>query len=183
MVSELEVLKICAKGFNLKQKNRVLELKIGLRRHDYAEVFVTLKSKRFKRLQALLNEFLRDLKLIGFQVLVKDFALSKNMLLSRLEVRTSRKLEVFKKLLEVPKGFVVSYKQLAIVTGLHPRTIGVLMRNNPFPVLIPCHRVVHENKSIGGYSSGVSKKLMLLRKEGVVIKNNKVLSQTWLFKN
>lgn len=183
MVSELEVLKICVKGFNLKQRNASLKLKIGLRKNDCVEVFVTLKSKRFKTLQALLNEFLRDLKLIGFQVLIKDLALSKNALLAKLEVHASKKLEVFKKLLEVPRGFVVSYKQLAIVTGLHPRTVGVLMRNNPFPVLIPCHRVVHEDKSIGGYSSGVGKKLMLLREEGVVIKHGKVLSQMWLFKN
>ena len=81
---------------------------------------------------------------------------------------------VYKLLKKVPKGMVTTYKELAKASGLHPRTIGVLMRRNSYKS-VPCHRVVYSNGFIGGYNKGVKKKIMLLKSEGVKIKNNKIV--------
>ena len=71
---------------------------------------------------------------------------------------------------------VVTYGELARAVGLKngQRKIGQIMRTNPFPVIIPCHRVVKSNREIGGYAFGVDIKRSMLTKEGICIKNNKI---------
>ncbi len=64
-----------------------------------------------------------------------------------------------------PFGRTVTYSDLAALTGTHPRFVGYAMRVNPFPVIIPCHRVVSK-KGLGGFSCGVEIKMALLRFEG-----------------
>lgn len=87
--------------------------------------------------------------------------------------------EPSKKLLEylkkVPKGKVMTYKQLAIKFKTHPRAVGSILKNNPTPVVIPCHRVVRSDGGIGGYKLGIQKKIALLKKEGVEIRRKKVM--------
>ena len=85
---------------------------------------------------------------------------------------------VYKKLLKVPKGKVTTYKDLAESVGLKngQRVIGRIMNQNPYPVIIPCHRVVKSDGNIGGYSYGQDVKTSLLSKEGIKIKNGKVLN-------
>lgn len=73
---------------------------------------------------------------------------------------------------KIPKGEVRSYKWVAEQIG-NPRAsraVGQALRKNPFPPLVPCHRVICSDGSLGGYSKGLDKKINLLRKEGVVIK-------------
>jgi methylated-DNA-[protein]-cysteine S-methyltransferase len=70
----------------------------------------------------------------------------------------------------IPEGEVRTYKQIAIEAG-HPgayRAVGSVMRNNPLPILIPCHRVVRSNGDPGRYSAagGRKRKIELLLKEG-----------------
>ena len=55
------------------------------------------------------------------------------------------------------------------------RTIGLIMKNNPFPVIIPCHRVVKFNGEIGGYAYGEKIKSHMLSKEGIAIRDGKIL--------
>ena len=85
--------------------------------------------------------------------------------------------EVYKKLLQVPKGKVTTYGDLAKATGLKngQRIIGIIMRNNPFPIIIPCHRVVKFNGEIGGYVYGEKLKSKILSKEGSIINDGKIL--------
>ena len=77
--------------------------------------------------------------------------------------------KVYRKLLQVPKGKVTTYSELANAVGLKngQRTIGMIMKKNPYPVIVPCHRVVKSDGTIGGYSptGGVDKKSQLLRME------------------
>ena len=63
---------------------------------------------------------------------------------------------IYKKLLEVPKGQITTYGELAKAVGLKngQRTIGKIMNKNPCPVIIPCHRVVMSTGKIGGYAYG-----------------------------
>ena len=83
---------------------------------------------------------------------------------------------VYKKLLEVPKGKVTTYRDLAEAVGLKngQRSIGRIMNQNQYPVIIPCHRVVKSDGHVGGYSYGKDVKITLLSKEGIKIKNEKI---------
>ena len=84
--------------------------------------------------------------------------------------------KIYKKLLQVPSGKITTYGELSRAIGLKngQRVIGKLMKNNPFPVIIPCHRVVKSNREIGGYAFGVDIKRNMLTKEGICIKNDKI---------
>ena len=72
---------------------------------------------------------------------------------------------------------VVTYGELARAVGLKngQRKIGQIMKNNPLPVVIPCHRVVKSDGTIGGYAFGVEIKVNMLSKEGVKISKGKIL--------
>ena len=84
--------------------------------------------------------------------------------------------KIYRKLLQVPSGKITTYKELARSVGLEngQRVIGQITKKNPFPVIIPCHRVVKSNGEIGGYAYGISIKKSMLVKEGISIKNNKI---------
>ncbi|MEE2605837.1 MAG: MGMT family protein [Thermoproteota archaeon] len=84
--------------------------------------------------------------------------------------------KIYRKLLQVPSGKITTYKELARSVGLQngQRVIGQIMKKNPFPVIIPCHRVVKSNGEIGGYAYGISIKKNMLVKEGISISNNKI---------
>lgn len=86
---------------------------------------------------------------------------------------------VYKKLLKVPKGKVTTYGELAKAVGLKngQRAIGKIMNKNPFPVIIPCHRVVKSDGKVGGYFYGQNVKTKMLSEEGIQIENGKV--QGW----
>jgi len=66
----------------------------------------------------------------------------------------------------VPVGYVTSYGAIAKVVGGSARSVGRVEASNPFPLLIPCHRVVRSDLSIGGYGYGKEVKLEILRREG-----------------
>jgi len=84
---------------------------------------------------------------------------------------------VYKKLLQVPKGQITTYGELAKAVGLKngQRAIGRIMNKNPYPAIVPCHRVVNSNRKIGGYVYGVDVKTNMLTKEGIEIQNGKIL--------
>ena len=74
----------------------------------------------------------------------------------------------------IPRGKVTTYGELAKATGLHPRTVGMLMGKNKDPVNIPCYKVVRSDGSVGGYSGCVRKKIKLLRRDGIKIENGRI---------
>ena len=84
--------------------------------------------------------------------------------------------KIYKKLLQVPYGKITTYSELSRSIGLEhgQRAVGQIMKKNPFPVIIPCHRVVKSNGSIGGYAFGADIKKNMLLKEGIHIKKNKI---------
>ena len=85
--------------------------------------------------------------------------------------------KVYRKLLQVPKGKVTSYGDLAKAVELEngQRVIGMIMKKNPFPVIVPCHRVVKSDGKIGGYSYGARVKSYMLLKEGIKIRDGKII--------
>lgn len=69
----------------------------------------------------------------------------------------------------VPVGYVASYGSVARAAGGSPRAVGRVMALNPFPLIVPCHRVVCSDFTLGGYGggySGVGVKLKILKREG-----------------
>lgn len=71
-----------------------------------------------------------------------------------------------------PYGETVSYGELAAVAGLTDpvaaRVVGQVLNANPWPVLVPCHRVVMSDGNLGGFGGGVWRKEALLRHEGAL---------------
>ena len=84
---------------------------------------------------------------------------------------------IYKKLLEVPRGKVTTYGELSKAVGIKngQRYIGSVMNKNPYPAIIPCHRVVMSTGKIGGYAYGQHIKAKMLGDEGVLIENGKIL--------
>lgn len=85
--------------------------------------------------------------------------------------------KIYKKLLEVPKGQITTYGELAKAVGLKngQRAVGKIMNKNPYPVIIPCHRVVMSTGKIGGYAYGANVKTKMLNDEGIKIQNGKIV--------
>ena len=71
---------------------------------------------------------------------------------------------VYSTLAQVPYGQVISYGQLATAAGYPKaaRAVGRAMAHNPLLLVIPCHRVVSGNGSLGGYAAGAELKRLLL---------------------
>jgi len=70
---------------------------------------------------------------------------------------------------QIPRGKVVTYGGLADVLGRAgaARAVGMAMARNPFPLIIPCHRVVRAGGELGGFGGGLPLKKALLEMEGV----------------
>lgn len=72
-----------------------------------------------------------------------------------------------RELMKVKSGSTHSYQQLARFCGIPKgsRAIGQLLGSNPLPIMIPCHRILRSDGTLGGFSGGLSWKKRLLRHE------------------
>jgi methylated-DNA-[protein]-cysteine S-methyltransferase len=77
---------------------------------------------------------------------------------------------VWKQLQSVLYGQLCSYRRLASRVGgkQYARAVGGAVGANPLPIVIPCHRIVAHNASIGGFSGGLPAKRKLLALEGTL---------------
>ena len=77
---------------------------------------------------------------------------------------------MWKALLKIPYEKTKSYGEIAKEIGLPngARAVGNACGKNPIPIIIPCHRVIAGNGSLGGYTGGIGIKKRLLRIEGVL---------------
>lgn len=73
---------------------------------------------------------------------------------------TTFQVKVWKALLQIPAGQLVSYGDLAQMIGnpAASRAVGTALGNNPVGFLIPCHRVIRESGALGGYRWGNERK-------------------------
>jgi methylated-DNA-[protein]-cysteine S-methyltransferase len=92
------------------------------------------------------------------------------MLLNKLD-GTKFQIKVWKELLNIPSGETRTYKEIAILIGSpnSARAVANACAKNPYPILVPCHRVIRSDGNLGGYSAlgGVNKKRELLEKEKI----------------
>ncbi|HXG05731.1 MAG TPA: MGMT family protein [Nitrososphaera sp.] len=88
--------------------------------------------------------------------------------------------DVYDILLKVPEGKVTTYGDIAKALGCPwaSRAIGRILNKNPNPIVVPCHRVVMSDGSIGGYAFGKTRKKELLKKEGLRFSDDRILHFT-----
>ncbi|MGD0644613.1 MAG: methylated-DNA--[protein]-cysteine S-methyltransferase [Candidatus Bathyarchaeia archaeon] len=132
--------------------------------------------------QIILNNILRNTPFnVPFQVFHAPSLFAKNVLGSLLNIYDGQNVDasfhlslahlpiytqkVLKATAEIPLGYVTSYGSLAKAVGGGPRAVGNIMAANPFAPIIPCHRVVKSDLTIGGYGGGLKVKLELLNRE------------------
>ena len=79
--------------------------------------------------------------------------------------------KVYKVVSTIPLGQVRSYSWVAKKIGSPRavRAVGTALKNNPFAPLVPCHRVVKSDGSLGGYSRGLRKKREILEIERRIV--------------
>jgi methylated-DNA-[protein]-cysteine S-methyltransferase len=71
---------------------------------------------------------------------------------------------------QIPRGWVSTYNRIAAHVGVPggARAVGNALAQNPFPILIPCHRAIRADGSLGGYQGGAAMKRVLLEREGLM---------------
>ncbi|MFH0871983.1 MAG: methylated-DNA--[protein]-cysteine S-methyltransferase [bacterium] len=70
---------------------------------------------------------------------------------------------------QIPRGWISTYGRIArrVGTPNASRAVGRALARNPFPLVIPCHRVLRSHGGLGGYRGGLAMKQALLQLEGV----------------
>jgi len=104
------------------------------------------------------------------------------------EAVSSFQKDVCQQMNVIPKGRVTSYGMIAKRINSGPRAVGTAVARNPWPLFIPCHRVVPANLEIGNYSiggalseHGCEVKRDLLEREGVPIDGDRISSKAiWI---
>jgi methylated-DNA-[protein]-cysteine S-methyltransferase len=122
----------------------------------------------------------RDISMIYFG---KESDLDLNMLELRVDksndqlpVKSLFMRNVLIKTYNIPRGKVETYKSIAVKLKTRAyRAVGTALGRNPYPLLIPCHRVIKSDYSLGQYGGGDKMKKRILENEGLIIKNNKVV--------
>ncbi|MFS4457944.1 methylated-DNA--[protein]-cysteine S-methyltransferase [Bdellovibrio sp. HCB2-146] len=85
-------------------------------------------------------------------------------------IGTEFQMRVWKKLQAIPYGKTISYKELAceVENSKASRAVGTANGRNPLSIMIPCHRVISSDGTLGGYAGGLPIKQHLLRLESEV---------------
>ena len=142
----------------------------GVRRILFANnyTFETYLQNNFPHEKIVQNNF--ELKRISNQI-HEYFDLSRKEFSLDIDIQLSLfYITALTKVIEIPYGETSSYKSIAIKTG-NPnasRAVGNANANNPLPIIIPCHRVIANDGSIGGYGGGLQTKRFLLELEGAL---------------
>ena len=77
---------------------------------------------------------------------------------------------------KIPKGKISTYKLIAeALNSKAYRAVGGALNKNPYAPKVPCHRVINSKGELHGFANGLNAKQKLLEKEGIKIKNNKVI--------
>ncbi len=88
--------------------------------------------------------------------------------LSKLDIDFNGK-EIYRKLfLFLKEKRLFTYKEVANLLNITARQTGFILKNNPFLIVIPCHRVIKSDGRLGGYVLGKDVKKLLLRYEGLI---------------
>lgn len=89
-----------------------------------------------------------------------DFNYPLDVNFSKFQIKLFRALRKY-----VHYGSLISYKDLASIVKSSPRACGQALGANPLPIIIPCHRVINNGGSLGGFSGGLKWKEKLIKME------------------
>lgn len=92
----------------------------------------------------------------------KDVSNSFTLVMEHLSDYTRKVIKVTS---SIPVGFATFYGAIAEAAGGSPRAVGRVMATHPFPPIVPCHRVVSSDFSLGGYGGGLDVKREFLNRE------------------
>ena len=83
---------------------------------------------------------------------------------------TAFQRRVWRAILRIPYGRVRSYQWVAEKIGgkQYARAVGMALGSNPVPILVPCHRIIAHDGSLGGFGCGLPMKRRLLKLEGTL---------------
>ncbi len=140
----------------IEEKNKIIELSINKTIKDAQKVETILINQTYKEIQEYLNG-----KRIKFDIPI-------------LIRGTEFQKKVWKKLISVPYGEVVSYKFIATQLG-NPnssRAVGNACNKNPLLIIVPCHRILGSDKALKGFAAGIGIKEKLLNLEARVCTKN-----------
>ncbi|MCK5269081.1 MAG: MGMT family protein [Spirochaetes bacterium] len=148
-----------------------------LQKLDFGHCFDPEKITYTKNTPDFLQEYIKSFiqrKMIVIDLSHFDFTLL-----------TDFEKSVIISLLKIPIGKAVSYKTLAEMSGNKNafRAVGTALRNNPFPLIFPCHRVIKSTRELGGYAgkSDSSVKKEILKFEGIFFdKSGRVVMEDML---
>jgi methylated-DNA-[protein]-cysteine S-methyltransferase len=142
-------------------------VRVAFAREDHARVLATLASRVSPRV-------LRDpdrMRDVARQV-EEYFAGRRRAFDLRVDLRLASgfRRDVLRRLREIPYGGRSSYSALAADVGRPAavRAVGTACATNPLPIVVPCHRVVRRDGSVGEYLGGTSAKRALLALEGAL---------------
>lgn len=93
--------------------------------------------------------------------------------------------QVWKATKLIPRGKVATYSTIAQMVGRpgSARAVGNALNKNPYAPLVPCHRIVRSDGTVGGFASGSEKKTNMLHSEGVKVMNGKIVGlENYLYK-
>ncbi|NLL18458.1 MAG: methylated-DNA--[protein]-cysteine S-methyltransferase [Clostridia bacterium] len=131
-----------------------------------AEVFEILKrhatTDRLEEKPSLFADLIREINCY-FQGAAFDFTRFK----LQWQLVTPYRQKVLRKAMEIPYGETRTYKWLAEAVG-NPkgsRSVGQAMANNPWPIVVPCHRVIGTGGKLTGFGGGLALKERLLALE------------------
>ncbi|MCZ9313232.1 MAG: MGMT family protein [Methanocorpusculum sp.] len=72
---------------------------------------------------------------------------------------------IYRAVAEIPYGETRTYREIALAADTHPRVVGNAMAKNPTALLVPCHRVLAADGTLGGFTPDLQIKKDLLKME------------------
>ncbi|MDR0373706.1 MAG: methylated-DNA--[protein]-cysteine S-methyltransferase [Nitrososphaerota archaeon] len=144
--------KILRTTFNVSQKATMDTIRGNLVDGNPVEMF-TQPSRQLSTLFAALRD-LYDGKNTNYNFILSDASLP------------PYSQRVLRAVSAIPTGYVASYGAVAKAVGGGARAVGNVMASNPFPLIVPCHRIVKSDLGLGGYGAGgLGVKLEFLKRE------------------
>lgn len=75
---------------------------------------------------------------------------------------------IYRAVSEIPYGEMRTYREIALAADTHPRVVGNAMAKNPTALIVPCHRVVAADGTLGGFTPDLQIKKDLLKMEAAM---------------
>lgn len=96
-----------------------------------------------------------------------------------MKIKTNKFQDIYAVVATIPKGKVMTYKQVADIVKTTPRVVGFAMAGNKDTGKVPCHRVIDSQGKLRGYGyGGISVKKQLLEHEGIQFLNIDTINLT-----